>query len=42
MSDPEIAQKDYFQKRPLLYTDYDRLNPITKNQAIQDFEFYLN
>ena len=33
---------DYFEKKPLLLTDYDRFNPITKIQSNIDFDQYLS
>lgn len=30
----EVENKDYLKKKMLIYTDYDRVNPITKNSAI--------
>ena len=34
-------QKDYKKKKMLIYSDYDRMNPITKVHAIGEFEKYL-
>lgn len=39
---PQLAQHDYLEKRMILNTDYDRLNPQTKNTAIYEFRDYLN
>lgn len=37
----EVENKDYLKKKMLIYTDYDRVNPITKNSAISEFEKYM-
>lgn len=37
MEQPTLSQWDYYEKKPLLQTDYDRMNPITKEKAIKDF-----
>jgi hypothetical protein len=37
----EVENKDYFAKKMLIYTDYDRSNPLTKDRAIEEFEMYL-
>lgn len=41
ISKPQLPQLDYFEKKAILNSDYDRLNPATKAQAITDFEHYL-
>ncbi len=41
ISKPDIENKDYLKKKMLIYTDYDRVNPITKNSAITEFEKYM-
>lgn len=38
---PELENKDYFKKKMLISTDYDRTNPITKISAISEFEHYI-
>lgn len=38
---PVPPQYDYLEKRMLLRTDYDRLNPETKNYAVSEFKSYL-
>lgn len=35
VSKPEIENKDYYAKKMLIYTDYDRSNPLTKDIAIE-------
>lgn len=32
---PEIENKDYLAKKMLIYNDYDRSNPITREDAIE-------
>lgn len=39
---PQLAQHDYLEKRMILNTDYDRLNPQTRNTAVYEFRDYLN
>jgi hypothetical protein len=38
----EIAQNDYIDKKMLLLNDYDRLNPLTKDVAIDEFKTYID
>lgn len=38
---PAFPLWDYYDKKAILNSDYDRLNPATKSQAIAEFEKYL-
>jgi hypothetical protein len=39
---PAVAQQDYLEKRMVLLSDYDRLNPETKDTAIYEFKDYID
>lgn len=41
MKKPEFVSYDYMEKKMILKTDYDRLNPETQQTAVYEFRDYL-
>lgn len=40
-AEPQSSGMDYKEKLLYMTTDYDRVNPVTKDEAINDFREYL-